>query len=130
MENVAYAMSWTEIESGWGQRPDGISLHGTLDDYKSAQERIERSNRDANGRMRPEITVPDWPQPQAVACDPKIAALARAGGTLWLPRQARVSQGKLELPDGCAGEQFWADAEKAWLAEQTPQAANPKKHGL
>jgi len=28
----AYVITWTEYERGWGQRPDGISLHETPDD--------------------------------------------------------------------------------------------------
>jgi O-acetyl-ADP-ribose deacetylase (regulator of RNase III) len=32
--NIAILETWTESESGWGQRPDGVSLHLTEDDYK------------------------------------------------------------------------------------------------
>lgn len=32
--HVAYLITWTESERGWGQRPDGASLHLTQDDAK------------------------------------------------------------------------------------------------
>jgi hypothetical protein len=31
---VAYLITWTESERGWGYRPDGASLHLTQDDAK------------------------------------------------------------------------------------------------
>lgn len=31
---VAYLITWTESEQGWGVRPDGASLHLTQDDAK------------------------------------------------------------------------------------------------
>jgi hypothetical protein len=31
---VAYLVSWTEFERGWGQRPDGYSLHATMNAWK------------------------------------------------------------------------------------------------
>lgn len=34
-EYVAYLITWTESERGWGQRPDGASLHMTQDDAKT-----------------------------------------------------------------------------------------------
>lgn len=27
MVNAVYYINWTEYESGWGQRPDGVSIH-------------------------------------------------------------------------------------------------------
>jgi len=33
--HVAYVLTWTESESGWGMRPDGVSLHLTQDDVKN-----------------------------------------------------------------------------------------------
>lgn len=32
---TVYAINWTEYERGWGQRPDGHTLHLTLDDAKA-----------------------------------------------------------------------------------------------
>lgn len=32
--HVAYAVTWTESEAGWGCRPDGASLHLTQDDVQ------------------------------------------------------------------------------------------------
>ena len=34
MSNIAILETWTESESGWGQRPDGVSLHLNEGDYK------------------------------------------------------------------------------------------------
>lgn len=31
---TAFLETWTESESGWGQRPDGCSIHLTKEDYK------------------------------------------------------------------------------------------------
>lgn len=31
----AFQIDWTESESGWGQRPDGSSLHATEEDARS-----------------------------------------------------------------------------------------------
>jgi hypothetical protein len=33
-KRLVYCMSWEESERGWGQRPDGISLHKTEQDYE------------------------------------------------------------------------------------------------
>jgi hypothetical protein len=31
---AVYIIYWTEYESGWGQRPDGVSYHKSLDEAK------------------------------------------------------------------------------------------------
>ncbi len=31
-QHVAFAISWTESEAGWGKRPDGYSLHESQED--------------------------------------------------------------------------------------------------
>lgn len=35
MDNIAILETWTESESGWGQRPDGCSLHLNKEKYKA-----------------------------------------------------------------------------------------------
>jgi len=35
MENIAVIKTWTEYERGWGQRPDGVSIHLTKEDNES-----------------------------------------------------------------------------------------------
>ncbi len=32
--NTAFLETWTETERGWGQRPDGCTIHLTEEDYK------------------------------------------------------------------------------------------------
>jgi hypothetical protein len=35
----AFAMAWEEKERGWGNRPDGWSLHSSREEYESFRER-------------------------------------------------------------------------------------------
>lgn len=38
---AVYKIEWTEYESGWGQRPDGVSLHKDSDTAKAFKTRYE-----------------------------------------------------------------------------------------
>ena len=59
----AWLISWTESERGWGQRPDGISLHETKGqgaDYVDAYwEREKARNAKAGGGVPDEYERPD-----------------------------------------------------------------------
>ena len=37
-----YVIEWTESEAGWGQRPDGFTVHETLDDARKYANHIEK----------------------------------------------------------------------------------------
>lgn len=51
----AIAQSWTESERGWGQRPDGYSIHLTEEDRKLFNAEFIREERERN----PSGAVPD-----------------------------------------------------------------------
>lgn len=40
---AVYKITWTEFESGWGQRPDGVSLHKDSDTAKAFKTRYEET---------------------------------------------------------------------------------------
>jgi hypothetical protein len=46
---VAYLQTWTESERGWGQRPDGHSLHKSPEDAKAYIKRFEDDQKALNG---------------------------------------------------------------------------------
>lgn len=51
---------WTETERGWGQRPDGISLHFNQEDRDQyIKDYWERQPDRINGRAPDEYTFPD-----------------------------------------------------------------------
>lgn len=48
---AVYEIRWTEYERGWGQRPDGVSLHKSLEDAKKALQ--------VNQESQPKDHIPD-----------------------------------------------------------------------
>lgn len=57
-EYVAYLVSWTESERGWGQRPDGVSLHLTQEDAKDyISKHWEEEKKSNAGGGTPDIYV-------------------------------------------------------------------------
>lgn len=49
---AVYAVSWTEYERSWGQRPDGVSLHKSRED-------AEKYISDYDKKFNNEPSVPD-----------------------------------------------------------------------
>ena len=52
-----YVMTWTESEAGWGQRPDGYSLHKSPEDFKKYTD--EYWSRMPKGQTPHEYSYPD-----------------------------------------------------------------------
>lgn len=42
-----YVIEWTESEAGWGQRPDGFTVHETLEDARSYAKDVEKEKHHA-----------------------------------------------------------------------------------
>lgn len=53
--------SWTESERGWGQRPDGWSIHLTVEDVVAYNENYwaDENERNKEGSVPDEYTRPD-----------------------------------------------------------------------
>jgi hypothetical protein len=49
-----YYVSWEESERGWGTRPDGCSLHLTLDDFRSYEANHWKTMEKAYGQYAPD----------------------------------------------------------------------------
>lgn len=117
-----WKMDWTERERGWGQRPDGCSLH-------SSKQEWERYWSEAKSRMPKE--APDeyeWPdaaEPTLAPCSEGLAALVAEEGSLRLSKGSAAMDGGLlaergqRLSEAC--QAALARAERAKIA----QAAGP-----
>jgi len=51
---VAYLQTWTESERGWGQRPDGHSLHNSPEAAKAYIARFEKDQKAQFGSEAPD----------------------------------------------------------------------------
>lgn len=78
-----YFMDWLETEAGWGIRPDGYSLHMTVEGYKAWLDaywaRETEYNRKANteagrppGAVPAEYSRPSWDAPKLVRVPKKV----------------------------------------------------------
>ena len=57
-----WAQTWTESERGWGQRPDGYTLHQTKEDIVSFLEHMRAREAEAyKGATPDEYSFPDSP---------------------------------------------------------------------
>lgn len=68
-DRVIYAMAWKEIESGWGERPDGMTIHATLAHALAATERALDRARTRDGGVT-DCTVPSWDRPRRIYVEP------------------------------------------------------------
>lgn len=87
---IAYLVTWTEFERGWGQRPDGYSLHPTKEAwdafYKTYRAKMPASAPD-------EYSAPD--DPVAVEIDDMLAEkLAQEGSLRYWERGLTVTVGE------------------------------------
>lgn len=76
---VVYCVNWTEYERGWGQRPDGHTLHASkaiADDYLK-----EFFGRRQAGPVPDEYTQPG--EPFAVEVDFETYDKVKKVGSLW-----------------------------------------------
>lgn len=99
----AHMVEWTESERGWGQRPDGASLHATAEDAKKyiADYWEREKERNPSGETPDEYSRPDSDGfPVLVSKDvfDKIKA-SDNGIRLWRSRVSELEQqGELTRP--------------------------------
>jgi hypothetical protein len=74
-----YAVSYTEYERGWGQRPDGTSYHRSEEDAKAFTKRIHG---DRSGSVPDEYTNADGP-PRLVEVSDALYDHVQVGGNYW-----------------------------------------------
>ena len=55
--NIIYALDWTEYESGWGCRPDGLQVFTSRDAMEKVLER-DRKEREAAKSTPSEYSIP------------------------------------------------------------------------
>ena len=92
-DRVIYVMAWTEIELGWGERPDGYTIHPSQEAFQKFANELE-VKRIAQGWR--EFSKPDWREARRIYIEPGsdiekgIEALTEGqiksseSGTLWL----------------------------------------------
>lgn len=64
---VIWVQSWTEIELGWGQRPDGMSIYTSKE---AADIHAKESNDKRIKEKWEEFSVPDWSSAKRVYVEP------------------------------------------------------------
>ena len=89
-----WKMDWTERERGFGQRPDGCSLHATQAEWaRFIAEVRSRMPREAPD----EYEAPDRDEPELCECSEGLASLVGESGSLRLGRgMVGLSGGVLE----------------------------------
>ena len=81
MPTILY-MPWIEMERGWGQRPDGCSLHNSPGDCAGFVLDYEKTLPD---EAPAEYERPALSQPKVLLCSDGLAALVKlSGGSLRL----------------------------------------------
>ena len=78
-----YAIEWTEYERGWGQRPDGVSLHKSKEIAEQyIKDFIEKEKeRNPSGAVPDEYTSPDTPR--LIEVDKKVYDEVQKKKTIW-----------------------------------------------
>lgn len=74
-----YAVSYTEYERGWGQRPDGTSYHRNEEEAKAF---VKGIHRDRSGAAPDEYTNADGP-PQLVEVSEELYEHVQKNGNYW-----------------------------------------------
>jgi hypothetical protein len=64
---VIWVMAWTEIEPGWGERPDGITIY---DSVESCLQHIKKVQEVRTKERYAEYSMPDWSKPKRVYIEP------------------------------------------------------------
>lgn len=92
MASIFY-MPWIEFERGWGQSPDGCSLHTAPADFSKFVSERELNRPD----HAPDVyETPLWSQPRAYACPDGLAALVElSGGSLRLGKSTYGADDKV-----------------------------------
>lgn len=89
---VAYAQEWTEYERGWGQRPDGWSLHSSREAAVAFKEAyVAKYN---NRAVVPDEYSAPQGDPFAVSVDEGVTLDFGDKGGMWVTSR--------RLPDGIA----------------------------
>lgn len=77
--NAVYAVQWTEYEAGWGNRPDGLTLHRNLETAKKYISDYWAKQPD--GPAPDEYSAPSDPKLMEVSAE--IAAIVSNAGSIW-----------------------------------------------
>lgn len=90
--HVVHVFSWTEHERGWGQRPDGFSIHASAQAAKDYVADFYKRAR-VHGRVPDEYEQPDSDEPIAVRTEKLIAQ--------WVEREdRRMWRGAMKIESG------------------------------
>lgn len=135
---TAYVMSWTEFERGWGQRPDGVSLHASPEDFERYVKAFY-DRRPKGGPVPDEYEQPDGAEPKAVEISAELETAlrhaARESGGLRLGRgsltMGKSAQGRpmAQMEAGLLAR-LLAEAEKAVLDEAAKGASPGPKRAM
>ena len=77
-------IDWTESEQGWGQRPDGTSLHANMEEANRYIEEFwkEEKERNPSGRVPECYSRPETPE--LIFVDDILAAFIHTEGSWWV----------------------------------------------
>lgn len=78
----AYYFSWTEYERGWGQRPDGVSLHASCESAEAYLKEFNSKKR--NDGVPDEYSSPDFEKPREVFLPEDLALYLKHCDVLFL----------------------------------------------
>lgn len=112
-----HVFSWTEYERGWGQRPDGLSIHASEQAAASyLADFYQRTRRP--GRVPDDYDAPDSDKPQKVLAESLVAQ--------WVGEEGRrISRGLMLVKDGWlvfANPEFRARVESAVIEKHAKPA--------
>ena len=78
-EVLVICQKWEEVEVGWGSRPDGFSLHVSLESLR----KLVRENRKRREEYSDEFSHPDSDHYKTSVDDETFAFLVENGGGYW-----------------------------------------------
>lgn len=74
-----YSVCWTEIEPGWGQRPDGYSFHKSVEDANAF---IKKTNQSFANKGLLDYSVAE--KPKLVEVSKSLSNYVMKNGCVWL----------------------------------------------
>jgi len=85
--NKVYRIPWTEYERGWGQRPDGATLHLTLTHAKRfiTNHRDQMSEQVPNTYIKPDLDPYKDTLPMVDVHSDVYMMLVEKDGSMWEP---------------------------------------------
>lgn len=119
--STIYVMEWVEHERGWGQRPDGYSLHAS---EQACRQYIDRHWALMPNKVPDEYDAPASEKPKIFEAEQALHDWVELGDRRLGYSQLKLSQGKAHLAD----PHLWPIIEADLIENGVPPAHRSEKN--